>query len=148
MLKIWFYENKNDIDGTDGYFDSIYKSSWITQELSKKMIKDIDKSDVIAENIIESPILGTIPPQWLSGGVKTLILINNLPDKIINADQLGNNCSKWLLEIAKDKDITIELFHLLEFEDNDEFEIEIMNTGKIVKNMKEYLNEFIYIQKK
>ncbi len=40
------------------------------------MIKDVDKSTVIAPRIIESPVLGAITPRELSGGVKTLILID------------------------------------------------------------------------
>lgn len=36
--------------------------------------KDVDKSTVIDSGIIDSPVLGKIPPIGLSGGVKTLIL--------------------------------------------------------------------------
>lgn len=149
MLKIWFYENKNAIEDTDGYFDSVFSPGWITQEDSIKMIKDIDKSNVIAENIIESPVLGTIPPQWLSGGVKTLILMNNLPGKIINADQLGDNCIEWLLKISEEKDIEITLFHLIDpFKEMDStVNIKIMNSGKVVHTRNEYLDEYFEIPK-
>ncbi|WP_405755292.1 DUF4869 domain-containing protein [Anaerovibrio slackiae] len=39
------------------------------------MIFDVDKSKVIGANLIESPVLGPIPPERLSGGVKTLLLM-------------------------------------------------------------------------
>ena len=63
------------------YFKNTYQDSWITNERSKAMIKDVDKSTVIAPRIIESPVLGAITPRELSGGVKTLILIDQVPDK-------------------------------------------------------------------
>lgn len=56
--------------------------------LAKEMIFDIDKSTVLDSAVIRSPILGNIPPTSLSGGVKTLILIQNETDKIFNASTL------------------------------------------------------------
>ena len=36
------------------YFKNTYQDSWITNERSKAMIKDVDKSTVIAPRIIEN----------------------------------------------------------------------------------------------
>lgn len=41
----------------------------------KEMILDVDKSIVLGNAVIDSPVLGKISPTALSGGVKTLILI-------------------------------------------------------------------------
>jgi hypothetical protein len=49
----------------------------------------------------------------------------------------GNNCAKWVLKIAEQKDLTVYLQYMIRFEG--EFEIQIMNTGKIVCNQKEYV---------
>ena len=62
------------------------------------MIYDIDKSSVIEGTVIDSPVMGKIPPTSLSGGVKTLILIANEPEKIFNASTCGDNCAKPLLK--------------------------------------------------
>lgn len=70
------------------------------------MILDIDKSKVISDRAIDSPVLGVIPPTSLSGGVKTLILIDHITDKIFNASNCGDNCAEWLLKIADKKDVT------------------------------------------
>lgn len=59
------------------------------------MIKDVDDSDVLSGECIKSPVLGQIPPECLSGGVKTLLLMLNEPDKIFNAFVCGDNCEKW-----------------------------------------------------
>ena len=49
-------------------------------------------------------MLGQIPPERLSGGVKTLLLILNEPDRIFNASTCGDNCAKWIVEIGRIKE--------------------------------------------
>lgn len=78
--------------------------------------------------------MGIIPPTSLSGGVKTLILIDNLPDIVFNASNCGDNCAHWLLKIGQEKDVTINLRHIMEFGD-DKFEIYVINTDSVVTNM-------------
>ena len=63
-------------------------------------------------------------------------MIYKMPDKIFNASTCGDNCSKWLLKIAEQKNITINLRHLMDFGDG-EFRIKILNTNQIVHNMRE-----------
>lgn len=138
MLKIIFGNYEDAIYNTSVYFKNTYQDEWITDELSVEMIKDVDKSKVIGPRLIDSPVLGAISPKELSGGVKTLILINKERDKIFNASTCGDNCAKWLLKIGEMGDVVINLRHLMDF-GNDEFEIEIMNTNKIVRNMKELI---------
>ena len=87
----------------------------------------------------EYTVLGQIPPERLSGGVKTLLLMLNEPDKIFNASTCGDNCAKWILEIGKQKDLTINLRHMMSFEKDTEFEIRIENGGEIVHSMKELI---------
>lgn len=81
------------------------------------MIEDVDKSAVLDSGVIDSPVLGKIPPVGLSGGVKTLILVKFEKDKIFNASTCGDNCAKWLLKIAETEDRTINLHHLMDFGD-------------------------------
>lgn len=139
LLKVYLGNMPEAIYNTAVYFKNTYRGEWIVDEFCKKMILDIDKSEVISERIIESPVFGGITPRELSGGVKTLILIYNVRDKVFNASTCGDNCAKWLLEMGKISDITINLRHLMDF-GNGEFQIEIMNNGKIVTNMREYVN--------
>ncbi len=47
MLNIYFGENSDAIYNTNVYFNNTYKDSWITKSLSKEMIKDVDKSEVV-----------------------------------------------------------------------------------------------------
>lgn len=140
MLSIIFGDYKDTIYNTSLYFKNTYEGSWLTENDTKQMILDIDKSKVLSDGAIESPVLGIIPPMQLSGGVKTLILINHVADKVFNASNCGDNCASWLLKIGAKKDVTVNLRHIMDFGDG-EFEIKIQNNGKIVHNMKELLFE-------
>lgn len=136
MLNIFYGDMPQAIYNTAVYFKNVYEEEWITQPLVKEMILNVDKSVVLDGGVIDSPVMGKIPPVSLSGGVKTLILIANEPDKVFNASTCGDNCAKWLLKMGNDRDITINLRHIMDFGDG-EFCIKILNSGQIVHNMKE-----------
>ena len=140
MLHIVFGECKDVIYNTSLFFKNKYESEWLNEEQTKQMIMDIDKSKVLSDGAIESPVLGIIPPTNLSGGVKTLILIDHIQDKIFNASNCGDNCASWLLKIAEQKDVTVNLRHIMDF-GNGSFCIKIQNTNKTVHNMLELISE-------
>lgn len=138
MLNILFGDTEDVIYNTDVYFNNTYEDSWITSDLGKKIIKDIDKSEVRGANCIESYVLGQIPPTSLSGGTKTLLLMLNDKEHVFNASTCGDNCAEWILKIAEQEDITINLYHTMNFGDKD-FCIRIVNNNTVVHNMKELL---------
>ena len=140
MLNIYYGDLPEVIYDPKRYFNEVYKDSWITDPLSIRMIKAVDKSDVINGETVLSPVFGNMSPKRLSGGVKTLILINNDPTHIFNASACGDNCAPWLLHIGEQKDITVNLRHLMDF-GNGEFTIRVINTDKIVHNMLELIYE-------
>lgn len=125
------------MEDAPSYFDNVYEDEWIEDDFVKEMIKDVDKSTVISAHVIESPVFGAITPQGLSGGVKVLILMLKDDSFVYNMSNCGNSCAKWILKIAERKDLTVYLQHILRFEGD--FEIQIMNTGKIVHNTQEYV---------
>ncbi|MBR4902282.1 MAG: DUF4869 domain-containing protein [Victivallales bacterium] len=136
MLHIIFGDIEDAVYNTAVFFKNDYEDNWIIEPLVKEMIHDIDHSEVIDGGVIDSPVLGKIPPVGLSGGVKTLILVLFEPKKIFNASTCGDNCAKWLLKIAEKEDRTINLRHIMDFGEN-KFEIYVQNTGTIVHSMKE-----------
>lgn len=139
MLKIFFGNKEESIYNTSVYFKNTFLDEWITDPFSVEMIKDVDKSVVVGPHLIESPVLGPITPKELSGGVKTLILIYKDRSHLFNASNCGDNCSKWLLKMAENEDIKINLRHLMDF-GNGKFEIEVLNNGKIVHDMTELVD--------
>ncbi len=136
MLNIFYGKMQEAIFNTSVYFKNVYEDSWITDSFAKEMILDIDSSTVLGSAVIDSPVLGKIAPVSLSGGVKTLILIKNEPQTIFNASTCGDNCAKWILKIADQQDITINLRHLMDF-GTEPFAVRILNTDQIVHSMKE-----------
>ncbi len=140
MLNIVFGEYENVIYNTSVFFKNVYENAWLLEAQTKQMIFDIDKSTVISSGAIDSPVLGIIPPTSLSGGVKTLILVDHVTDRVFNASNCGDNCAAWLLKIAKKKDVTVNLRHIMDFGDG-EFELKILNKDKIVHTMKELVSE-------
>lgn len=148
MLTIIYGDESNCVYNTNVYFKNTYEPEWFETELAKQIVREVDDSEVLSSECIQSPVLGQIPPERLSGGVKTLLLILNEPEKIFNASTCGDNCAKWILEIGKREDVTINLRHMMDFGKDTVFEIKIKNGGKIVHSMKElipiaskYLNE-------
>lgn len=146
MLKIYYGSLPDEVKSASVYFDFNFELDWLDNELNREMIKDIDKSEVIAGNMIKSSVLGIIPPQWLSGGVKALICMNSDTSGLIfNLSNCGDNCAKWVYEIAKHKDLLVTTHHTMSFRGIDDFEVEMVNSGKIV-DYEGYLDEIAEIE--
>ena len=124
------------IFNTDMYFNNTYDIKWFSDDLMKKVIKDVDKSDVINSEAINSPVFGVMPVEKLSGGVKTLMLIYNNPADIFNASTCGDNCAKWIKRFAKEKDFVINLHHAMNF-DGGRFDAYIVNGDEVITSMDE-----------
>ena len=144
MLSIYFgtYNSENYIDNPDLFFDNTYEDSWLEDPLSKEMVTDIDRSELVGPNLVISPVLGSISINRLSGGVKTLIQIAHDPRHVYNASACGDNCASWLLRIGKEKDVLVRLGHLMHFSD-EPFEIRIDNTGELVHTQRELVTAVI-----
>lgn len=141
MLNIHYGDVSDAIFNTAVYFRHAYDPAWITKPLSVEMIRDIDRSTVVSERVIESPVLGQITPEQLSGGVKTLILMDNIRTLMFNASTCGDNCAKWILLLADSyarqrKALHINLRHIMDFGDGP-YRIRIANSGKVVHDRRE-----------
>jgi hypothetical protein len=149
MLKILFGEADGAVYHPPIYFDNRYEDEWITDSLSAQMIKDIDKSEVVSAHLIQSPVLGPISVKEISGGVKTLILMAfDQSGKIFNASACGDNCAKWIAKLGKEKDLTINLHHVMDFSGISDFEALMLNTGNVVHGYEEYLKEALSIKER
>lgn len=149
MLRIVFGDVDNAVYHPPTYFDNQYEDEWITDPLTVEMIKDIDRSEVVGAHLIQSPVLGSISTKEISGGVKTLILMAfDNSGKIFNASACGDNCVKWIVEIGKKKDLTINLHHVMDFSSVAEFQAIMLNTGATVHSYQEYLQETLNIKER
>lgn len=136
MLRVYFGDRSDVIYNTSVFFKFNYQPEWLSDPEVQQMILDVDHSRVLGNGAIDSPVLGVIAPVTLSGGVKTLILIDKVGDKIFNASNCGDNCAKWLLKIGETKDVTVNLRHIMDFGE-EPIEVLVLNTGEIVRSMDE-----------
>lgn len=136
MLSIFYGNMPEAVYDPAEYFKNTVQDSWITDPMSVEMIRDVDHSEVLGAHVIESPVFGGISPRDLSGGVKTLILINHVPSRVFNASACGDNCARWLLRMGEEKDVTVNLRHLMHFGEGP-FTIHVLNTDSIVHDRQE-----------
>ena len=136
MLNILLGKIENVVYNTSVFFKNQYNPEWLKDPQVRQMIQDVDQSKVLDTGLIESPVLGLIPPASLSGGVKTLILISKLPEKLFNASNCGDNCAAWLLKIGEEQNVTVNLRHVMDFGPGT-FNIHIENEDKTVHSMEE-----------
>lgn len=142
MLNVYFGDMPDAIYNTALYFRNVYQDAWITDSMSREIILDVDKSTVVSANLIESPVLGPISPVMLSGGVKTLLLIKHDKKQVFNASTCGDNCAKWILQLAEKRKLVINLHHVMDF-GPDDFKIKVLNSGVIAHKMSELIRESI-----
>ncbi len=136
MLHIRFGDMEK-VNYGPSWFKFNYDPKWLEDSFVQKMIEDVDKTKYMGGLVFDSPVLGPIPPEKLSGGVQTLIMIYEKPDLIFDATSCGDNCAKWLLEIGKMKDVTVNLKYIMQFPDD--LNIYVDNKGVVVRSFTDYL---------
>lgn len=115
MLSIHLGDYPGSIYDTKTFFRNSYLDSWFEDPMAAQIIKGVDGSEFIGSHNIISKQLGSISPLELSGGVKTLLLVRNLPNMVFNASTCGDNCARWLLKIGKEQDVLVTLYHVMKF---------------------------------
>lgn len=120
MLNVRLGDMPEAVFNTAAYFAQSYLDEWITDDLTRRMVADVDRSEVVDSHNIASPVLGSISPLLLSGGVKTLILLAHDHSHVFNISTCGDNCAKWILEIAdlraaRNRKLLVSLHHLMDF---------------------------------
>ena len=142
MLSVYFGEMPEAVYNTSVFFDNQYLDSWLEDDFAKRVIKGIDKGEILSPSAIKTRALGIIPITKIAGGTKTLLLVKNRPDMVFNASTCGNNCARFLLEIGKSQDVTINLHHIMDFGKRP-FTIHIINTDTDVHTMAEFVENAI-----
>ena len=68
MLSIYFGDKENVIHGPS-WFRFNYRPEWFEDAFVQEMLRDIDKSEFVGGELIQSDVLGPIPPERLSGEI-------------------------------------------------------------------------------
>ena len=58
---------------------------------------------------------------------------------MFDATSCGQNCAKWLLEIGKIKNVTVNLEYLMTFDEYEPFEILSKNENRIITDSEDYI---------
>ena len=139
MLRIYFGNLPDEIYNTEIFYENQYDGNWVMDDFAREVIRDIDDSEVVSPDVIKNDIFGSFASTELSAGVKTLLLIRNMPNKVFNISNCGDNCAKYLLRLAEDRDIKVTLHHAMDF--GNDFSVKVINDRrrKIVSDPVEFL---------
>lgn len=74
-------------------------------EFAKRVLREIDKSELLSPQTVKSPIIDIMPIYWISNGAKNLIMMHSKLEFIYSLDFMGDNCLPLLFEICSEKDI-------------------------------------------
>lgn len=140
-IRDWDEPPNGLVHNIKSYFNSRKNKDWFNNEFVKRVIKEVDKSEHIKDEYIESPVFGGMAAERLSNGCKCLILLYNVPDIHIYGTRMGDNCVPALLDLGKMKDIHITLGHQMKFPD-DGFEATITNDGVVIRTRRQFIYEF------
>ena len=136
MLRVYYGPMEGAVYNTDAYFRNAFQEGWLDDELSRRMVRSVDRAVVESGRLVVSRVLGPISPYELSGGVKTLLLVRHVPERVFNASTCGDNCAHWLLAMGRERDVTVNLRHMMDF-GGGRFTIEVANDGTVVHSMRE-----------
>ena len=99
------------------YFTRYKKPEWFETDFAKRVIKTVDKADVIFEEALKNRFGHGMSTEQLSTGTKTLLLMKFEPDHIYYGTNMGDNCVPFIMELVNesDKDVTLLLEHFMDF---------------------------------
>lgn len=129
------------VDQIDKFFSRHKKTEWFDNPVVRRIIKNLDKTDVVQGEVLNSPVFGVMSPDRLSTSCKAIIMLETIDGINIYATRCGDNCVPDILEIASRKDITITLHHCMRFPDGG-FEAKVIETGTIIHSHLEFVNEY------
>lgn len=141
MFYVTFETPENFNRDVDVYFNNRYQKEWLQDPIVVSIIKDVDKSDLLPNGVVISPVFGAIPITRISGGAKALILMLKV-DRIWYGTACGDNCSDWIIKISEMRDITLYFEHPMEF--SREFNAVCIDNGRIIHNNLDFSNCYLH----
>lgn len=101
------------------YFKRWKKPEWFETDFAKRVIKEVDKAEVLFEEALKNRFGRGMSTEQLSTGTKTLLLMKFEPDHIYYGTNMGDNCVPFIMELVKESkdDITLLLEHFMDIPD-------------------------------
>lgn len=137
MLRIWVKSFREDcIRNIDEFFNKHYNKSWLEEDFSRRVLSEID-STLIQDGHLVNTVYGEVGVEDLSLSCKALLLLNFSENANVYVSNCSNDCSSFILELSKNRDITITLHSLMEFKED--FEGVFLDIGEAFSTKKEYV---------
>lgn len=141
MVKVYFELPEEEIISTSKYFNNSYTDDWL-DEWAERVIREIDRSELVSDGLVISPVLGPITIREISGGAKALITMNSDESVISNANSCGDNCAPFLAELSRKKDFSVFLAYPMNLRGLT-FDMEIVRTGRVCHTAEEFEKEYL-----
>lgn len=141
MVKVYFELGDEDIISTSKYFNNSYTEEWL-DDWAKRVVWEIDSSELISDGLVQSPVLGPITIREISSGAKALITMNADTSVICNANSCGDNCAPLLAELSRKKDFAVFLAYPMNF-GSLVFDMYIARDGAVCHNAREFEKEYL-----
>ena len=144
MLRVHFSTKTfpNCVYEVDKVFDLSVRNEWLNTEFAKNAIKVIDNTTHVKDGYLESPFWGAMSPQKLSTGCKNILLMKFYSKpSMFYGTKCGDNCSPFILEIAKEKDLDVHFQHLMNFPS--EMTAYVVEVDKMIYSATQFANEYV-----
>ena len=119
------------------YFRYNKQPEWFEDDFVKRFLKAIDGTTVLFEEDLKDFRGHGISTEMISTGCKTLCCIYYHPELIFFGTLMGDNCYPFIIDLARQRDITLLLEHYAELPE------EAFEEGLVYSNgvlMKEYFD--------
>lgn len=124
-------------------FDTFYDRSWLENEWAKRVVSDIDNVPMVRDSVFESIVYAGLSPQYLCNGTKNLFLCRYIDNQFNHFSKMGENCYKYLFEIAKMKDVYMIATAFVFPTDSDMCgqQVRFINHNRVVNTAEDFADE-------
>lgn len=121
-------------------FNPNYSDDWLETDLARRLISEVDHVELSSDKTVRQSLWERyLRPEDLCGGTKAILVIANTPF-LISMLMMGENCYKYLFEVAKyqDKRVGLTSYCLPEDSDFSGTVALLENTGDLIRNSAEF----------
>lgn len=144
MLSIYWGVTDDCCYYIDDEYQEAVELEWLFNDpLVQNIIADIDNCSFNGVGCVDldNPAINFSIYELSTGSKGLILLVKDNYDSIrIWGTAFGDNCSKWLLKIAEDRDIILELEYFLQFP-KDDFKAYSLHQNRPFTNYMDYMLE-------
>ena len=101
--------------GTKREWSIRFKDSWLDVEYVKRIIMELDNSEVLGNGAVKNSELGVIPPSWLSATCKNTIMMAMGEPMVFASGFFADEAAPYIEEISSNQDVYMYMNHMFDF---------------------------------